>query len=154
MTGQSLIRSARHDECALLTDLAFRSKASWGYGEQFMADCLSELTISEADIRTHQFFVLESDGEVIGFCALQSCGADEGMLADMFVEPARLRAGHGRRLVEHAKDAARARGWQSLLVEADPNAQEFYSSCGGAQIGTVPSGSIAGRRLPLIKIPL
>ncbi len=169
MTGQSLIRRARHDECALLTDLAFRSKAAWGYSEQFMADCSKaawgyseqfmadcrdELTISEADIRNHQFFVLESDGEVIGFCALQEGGEGQGELADVFVEPARLRAGHGRRLVEHAKDAARARGWHSLLVEADPNAREFYRSCGGAQIGTAPSGSIPGRRLPLIKIPL
>ncbi len=46
MTGRCLIRGARQDECALLSDLAFRSKASWGYGEQFMEDCRDELTIS------------------------------------------------------------------------------------------------------------
>ena len=154
MTGRSVIRRARLDECALLSNLAFRSKASWGYSEQFMADCLAELTISEVDIRTHQFFVLESDGVVIGFCALQECGEGEGELADVFVDPAHLREGHGRHLVEHAKDAARACGWQSLLVEADPNAREFYCGCGGAQVGTVASGSIPGRRLPLIAIPL
>jgi len=154
VTGQCLMRRARHDECALLTDLAFRSKASWGYSERFMAACRDELTISAADIERDQFFVLECDGEVVGFCALQSCGADEGMLADMFVEPGRLRAGHGRRLVEHAKDTARTRGWRSLLVEADPNARGFYCSCGGTQIGTVASGSIPGRHLPLIEIPL
>ena len=154
MTGQCLIRRARLDECALLTRLAFRSKATWGYSEQFMADCRDELTISEADIQNHQFFVLELDGEVIGFCALQESGEGQGELADVFVEPAHLRAGHGRRLVEHAKDAARALGWRSLLVEADPNAREFYRRCGGAQIETASSGSIPGRRLPLIKIPL
>jgi N-acetylglutamate synthase-like GNAT family acetyltransferase len=119
-----------------------------------MADCRDELTISEADIQNHQFFVLESDGEVIGFCTLLEGGERERELAHVFVEPARLREGHGRRLVEHAKDAARARGWHSLLVEADPNAREFYCSCGGAQIGTVASGSIPGRHLPLIKILL
>ncbi len=154
MTDQWLIRGARHDECTLLTDLAFRAKAIWGYSEQFMADCVAELTISEADIRNHQFFVLELDGAVVGFCALLKGGEREGGLAHVFVEPSRLREGHGRRLVEHAKDAARALGWQSLLVESDPNAREFYLGCGGAQIGTVASGSIPGRRLPLIKIPL
>ncbi len=154
MTDQWLIRGARHDECALLTDLAFRAKAIWGYSEQFMADCIAELTISEADIQNHQFFVLESDGEVIGFCALLEGGEHERELAHVFVEPARLREGHGRRLVEHAKDAARARGWQSLLLESDPNAREFYLTCGGTQIRTVPSGSIPGRHLPLIKILL
>ncbi len=75
MTDQWLIRGARHDECALLTDLAFRAKAIWGYSEQFMADCIAELTISEADIQNHQFFVREFDGAVAG-----------------------LREGHGRRL--------------------------------------------------------
>jgi len=141
VSDQYLIRPARHDECALLTGLALRAKAIWGYSDQFMADCVAELTISEADIRAQQFFVLESDSDVIGFCALME-------------RPARLREGHGRRLVEHAKDAARTRGWQSLLVESDPNAREFYLSCGGTEIGTVPSGSIPGRHLPLIKIPL
>ena len=154
MTDQYLIRRARHDECELLTDLALRAKAIWGYSDQFMADCVAELTISEADIRTHQFFVLESESNVLGFCALLERGEGEHELAHVFVESARLREGHGRRLVEHAKDAARARGWQSLLVESDPNAREFYLTCGGTQIGTVPSGSIPGRHLPLIKIPL
>ena len=137
-----------------MSDLAFRSKASWGYSEQFMTDCRAELTIREADVRMHQFFVLECDGDVVGFCALQDRGDGEGELADVFVEPAHKGEGHGRRLVEHAKDTARARGWHSLRVAADPNAVAFYASCGGTQTGTVPSGSIPGRRLPLMKITL
>lgn len=149
-----MIRPARDDECALLTRLALRSKASWGYSEQFMADCVDELTISEGDIREHAFFILEQDGEVVGFCALREGDDGRGELADMFVEPGHLRRGHGRRLVEHAKRTARTRGWRSLVVEADPNARAFYCSCGGRQIGTVPSGSIRGRRLPLIEIGL
>lgn len=148
------VRPARRDECARLSDLAFRSKASWGYDEQFMANCRAELTITEADIRAHQFFVLESDGAVVGFCALQDRGGVQGELADVFVEPARRGEGHGSTLVEHAKDAARARGWHSLRVEADPHAVAFYASCGARQIGTVPSGSIPGRSLPLMKITL
>jgi N-acetylglutamate synthase-like GNAT family acetyltransferase len=137
-----------------LSDLAYRSKASWGYSEQFMADCRAELTINEADVRAHQFFVLECDSAVVGFCALQERGDGEGELADVFVEPARKGEGHGRRLVEHAKAAARARGWHNLRVDADPNAVAFYASCGARQTGTVPSGSIPGRRLPLMKIAL
>lgn len=154
MTDHGVIRSARLGECELLTRLALRSKASWGYSNEFMADCVAELTIGEADLKAHQFFVMESDGEVIGFCGLQQACGTAGELIHVFVEPARLREGHGRRLVEHAKAAARARGWVRLVVESDPNAQEFYCSCGGTQIGTVASGSIPGRRLPLIEIPL
>ena len=119
-----------------------------------MADCVAELTVSEEDIREHTFFVLEEDGDVIGFCGLEALSDARGELIDVFVEPSHLRRGHGRRLIEHAKQTARTRGWGSLVVQADPNAQEFYGSCGGRQIGTVPSGSIPGRRLPLIEIVL
>jgi len=154
VTAEARIRRARHDEGALLSDLAFRSKASWGYNAQFMAACRTELTVSEPDLREHDFFVLESEGEVIGFCALMNGDADEGELADVFIDPARQGEGHGRRLVEHAKETARKRGWHSLRVAADPNATEFYSRCGAVQVGTVPSESIAGRELPLMKIPL
>ena len=139
------------------SDLAFRSKASWGYSEQFMDACRAELTVSEPDIREHDFFVLDSGGEVIGFCALMKCDtgdAGEGELIDVFIDPARQQEGHGRRLVEHAKEIARERGWHSLRVAADPNAFEFYASCGAVQVGTVPSESIAGRELPFMKIPL
>lgn len=149
-----MIRPARDDECVLLTSLALRSKAFWGYSEQFMADCVDELTISEEDIRKHAFFVLEQDGDVIGFVGLQALSGARGELIDVFVEPSHLRQGHGRRLIEHAKAAARTQGLRSLVVEADPNAQDFYQNCGGRQIGTVPSGSIPGRRLPLIEIVL
>jgi len=154
VTADCVIRPARDSECALLTHLALCSKASWGYSEQFMADCVAELTISEEDIREHTFFVLEEDGDVIGFCGLEALSDARGELIDVFVEPSHLRRGHGRRLIEHAKQTARTRGWGSLVVQADPNAQEFYCSCGGRQIGTVPSGSIPGRRLPLIEIVL
>lgn len=154
MTANAVIRPARDEECTLLTRLALRSKASWGYSEQFMADCVAELTISEEDIREHAFFVLERDGDVIGFVGLQALSGARGELIDVFVEPSHLRQGHGRRLIEHAKEAARTQGLRSLVVEADPNAQDFYRGCGGRQIGTVPSGSIPGRRLPLIEIAL
>lgn len=154
MTAEALIRRARHDEGAILSDLAFRSKASWGYSEQFMEACRVELTVSEPDIRAHDFFVLDFGGEVIGFCALMKYDGGEGELIDVFIDPARQNEGHGRRLVEHAKEIARERGWHSLRVAADPNAIAFYASCGAVQVGTVPSGSIAGRELPFMKIPL
>ena len=80
MTAKAVIRAAREDEHALLTDLALRSKAHWGYSEQFMADCADELTISEEDIREHPFFVVEKRGDVIGFCGLQMLNGARGEL--------------------------------------------------------------------------
>ncbi|MDX1432694.1 MAG: GNAT family N-acetyltransferase [Gammaproteobacteria bacterium] len=137
-----------------MSALAFRAKQSWGYSEQFMEQCRAELTVSEDDIVAGDYFVLESEGAIVGFCALLARGEDEGELADVFIDPRHHGAGLGRRLVAHAKQGARARGWRSLRVEADPNACAFYRSCGGEQVGTVASGSIPGRSLPLMKISL
>jgi len=154
VTATSFIRPARRGEGARLSALAFRAKASWGYSDQFMEQCRAELTISENDIASGDYFVAESDGAIVGFCALRARGEDEGELADVFVDPGHHGAGLGSRLVAHAKQSARARGWRSLCVEADPNACGFYRSCGAENVGTVPSGSIPGRSLPLMKIAL
>ena len=154
MTGASRIRAARADECALLTRLALRSKASWGYSEQFMAACVAELTISATDIDSGLYFVLESHGQVIGLCSLLESGKQMGELAHVYIDPEHQREGHGQQLVEHAKSVARKLGWRRLRVESDPNAMEFYRHCGGIEIGTAPSGSVAGRQLPLLEISL
>ncbi len=154
MTGANGIRAARADECALLTRLALRSKASWGYSDQFMADCVAELTVNVADINSGLYFVLESAGQIIGFCSLLETGKQVGELAHVYIDPDRQREGHGQRLVEHAKSVARQRGWRRMRVESDPNATDFYRNCGGVEIGTAASGSIPGRQLPLLEIAL
>src|SRR6185503_18441731 len=42
----NMFRAARADECEWLSELAFRSKAVWGYPPDFMQRCRSELTIN------------------------------------------------------------------------------------------------------------
>ena len=44
------IRLARREETHALSELAFLSKAYWGYDEDFMAACRAELTVTPADI--------------------------------------------------------------------------------------------------------
>ncbi|WP_067619878.1 hypothetical protein [Alicyclobacillus acidiphilus] len=40
-----IVRSADPSEAPVLTDIAFRSKAVWGYDDHFMEQCRDELTI-------------------------------------------------------------------------------------------------------------
>jgi hypothetical protein len=44
------LRPARAEEGDLLTDLAFRSKAYWGYDEAFMAACRDELVMRASEV--------------------------------------------------------------------------------------------------------
>jgi GNAT superfamily N-acetyltransferase len=146
------LRRALPEEAAPLSALAFRSKAHWGYSDDFMRACRAELSLSPAYIHTHPTFVLESNGEVIGFYALERLSGDEVELGYLFVEPAAIGRGHGRWLIEHAKAQAVALGFRTMVIQGDPHAEKFYRKAGGERSGFRESASIPGRDLPLFRI--
>lgn len=56
-----LIRPARAGEARLLSELALRSKAHWGYSKEFLEAVRAELSYSEKQLQSKRarFFVLE-----------------------------------------------------------------------------------------------
>ena len=97
--------------------------------------------------------VAERDGHLVGFYALAG-EPPQGTLEDLFVEPDHIGTGVGRALWEHAMVAARTLGFERLTLEADPGAEPFYLAMGAHRIGSVPSGSIPGRFIPLLEVPI
>ena len=152
--ADGIVRRARDEDCAFLSDLAFRAKASWGYSDEFMAACRGELVVTVEDVHTLDVFVLERAGRVQGYYALEPCGDGEVEMVALFVEPELNGQGHGKTLVEHAKELASSQEYRSIVIQSDPYAEPFYRSCGAVRIGTRPSDSIPGRQLPLMKIVL
>jgi GNAT superfamily N-acetyltransferase len=150
-----MIRAARPDEAGLLTDLALRSKAHWGYDEAFMAACGDELTVTPQEMELHRTVLAERerDGRVLGFGTLEG-EPPQGAIGMMFVDPAAIGQGIGRLLFEHLLATARDTGFSRLTIDADPNAEAFYLAMGAVRIGQTPSGSIPGRVLPLLAVAL
>lgn len=148
------IRDAAEVDAEAMTELAIRSKAYWGYDDQFMAQCREELTVSPKKIRADNFVyrVAEQQDRLAGFYALEWIDGDRASLEALFVEPNRIRSGHGRRLVGDAIGLARASGVSEILIEGDPHADGFYRGVGAVRIGRRPSGSIPGRWLPLYRL--
>ena len=147
------LRPARPEEGAELTELCLRSKAVWGYDDAFIAACRKELTLAPASILASQVQVAELDGRLAGLAEVK-CSGDTAQLEKLFVEPAMLRTGTGRKLLDWAKATARAAGATALVIEADPDAAEFYHRIGAVDEGLVPSGSIPGRLIPRLNLPL
>ncbi|MDT7810905.1 MAG: hypothetical protein QOJ42_821 [Acidobacteriaceae bacterium] len=141
------LRNPGPDEVVALTDLCLRSKAVWGYDQQFMEACRGELTFAATDLCLRCIQVAETDGRVMGVVEVTAKG-EEAELTKLFVEPTNLRAGVGRKLFEWAKAAAHTFGASVLTIDADPGAANFYRRMGAADDGVVPSGSIPGRVLP------
>lgn len=149
------IRAAEPVEADLLSDLALRSKAHWGYDEAFMHACREELTYTPEQVAGGVFRVLEDDGEVRGFHALVKVSPTALELESMFVAPEHIGRGYGRALMEDALERARqTEHIERLVIQADPNAAAFYERAGARLIGERPSDSIRGRMLPLYEIDI
>lgn len=147
------IRSATPDDAEKLSALAMRSKAHWGYSESFLAQCKGELWVSALDIETKKLdcVVADLDGEIIGYGSIAQVSEEEFELDALFIEPSFIGKGLGRKLLQQILENVARKDGRVLLVQSDPNAAEFYRSCGGLEIGKSESASIPGRILPMFK---
>ena len=148
------IRRALAQEAELLTAIALKSKAHWGYDAAFMESCREEMSVSPEDIRTQTVGVALARSEIAGFYSLEPDGTDGGELHKLFVEPDFIGHGIGRRLFKDMLDHAKEAGFQAIFLDSDPYALGFYKRMGCAVIGEAPSGSIPGRMLPRMRCPV
>ena len=148
------IRHALPSEVEYLSGLAFRSKSYWGYSDEFMQACLEELRVDECYIENNPTFVIEAAENTVGFYSLEHISASEVELSLLFVDPAFIGKGYGRKLMMHAQEEARQLGYSKMIIQGDPNAERFYRSAGGSVIGTRKSASIPDRELPIFCIHL
>ena len=149
-----MIRPARLEELPGLTDLMHRSKAHWGYDEDFMVAARAVLQLSPQDVSSGRLVVFDDrSGTALGLCKL-ICDGDVAELDKLFVAPEGMGKGVGRALVTWAIDTARTAGASHMDIEADPDAAPFYTRMGAREIGRVPSEAVEGRTLPLMRIDL
>jgi GNAT superfamily N-acetyltransferase len=149
----TVLRPARLDDAPALTALCHRSKAYWGYDDDFMRACSAELTVTKSDISNSMVEIADRGGWPVGMAQLRIDG-DVAVLEKLFVDPAAMRQGIGRRLLAWAKCKALRRGATHMVVVSDPNAIDFYRGLGGELECMVPSGSIAGRSIPRLRFSL
>lgn len=112
------LRPARPPEASAISDLAMRSKAHWGYDDDFLNACRTELTVAPDRCDGVRLIVAESEGVIIGFYRL-SGEAPEGTLEALFVDEPMIGSGLGRRLFADAVDRAQRLGLVILLIDAD-----------------------------------
>ena len=147
------IRPPTIDELSGLSDLCFRSKAVWGYDEEFMEACRGELSFEPRDLEMTLIAVAEHGGEPIGVAQVKVVN-DEADLLKLFVEPSALGSGTGKALLVWAIDVAKKLGATQLTIDADPDAAPFYRRMGAYDVGQAPSGSVPGRMLPKLAMNL
>ncbi|MEX2201563.1 MAG: GNAT family N-acetyltransferase [Dongiaceae bacterium] len=147
------IRKARLSEADALSELAVRSKAHWGYDAAFIARCREALRVDPANMQRFPYYVAERGGTLLAFYGFEP-EEDQIGLAFFFVAPDAIGSGLGRALLEHAKEMARAGGYDELIAISDPNAAAFYEKMGGRPAGATPSEVDPARPLPVLRFPL
>lgn len=146
------IRRARAGEADALTALARRAKAHWGYPPALLERFAADLVLGESAIAGDEVWVLDGDAGPIGFHRVVI--GEPAVLEDLWVEPAAIGAGHGRRLWRHAAAVARMAGATAIELDADPNAVGFYERMGARRVGDTPSAVVPGRMLPRMRADL
>jgi len=156
MNSNCQIRKADPIESGLLSSLALRSKAYWGYSDEFIELCKTELTYPAEMLKNDKylFIIAEDVNEIIGFYAIQWLNATSVELEALFVEPKNIGKGYGRVLLKHAVKLAAGSGAKTMNIQSEPNAEQFYISAGGKKIGECESSVMPGRYLPLYEILL
>lgn len=146
------IRSARIDEAAALSELAFASKSTWPYDPAALARYRDQLEVHQSDILANLVFIAEAQDQIVGFYA-PSPSQDPHRLYFMFVAPKFQRRGYGRALWRDAVERACERGWPYLRFFADDFARgAFYDRLGCRKLRSVPnelSGSITEMEIQL-----
>ncbi|MEQ7052870.1 GNAT family N-acetyltransferase [Paenibacillaceae sp. P-4] len=147
------IRQAAVQDVHILSELAYASKAYWGYDKAFMEACREDLTITEAHLTAAQLFVAEENRQIQGFIALEQDPSqrDRGLVTYLFIHPNAIGRGYGQALWNRMVDAARELGIRAVLVHSDPHAEPFYVRMGARRIGEVASTVFPDRHLPVLE---
>jgi GNAT superfamily N-acetyltransferase len=142
---------ARPEHAEALTEIAHAAKRHWSYPESWLEAWRDVLTMRPEFIAGNIAYIAREDGRAIGFYVLTT--ENDGIHLDhLWIVPVAMRRGVGRALFEHAAAQAGGLGFNSIKIEADPNAEGFYQRMGARRTGTRIS-EVGGtrRELPLME---
>jgi N-acetylglutamate synthase-like GNAT family acetyltransferase len=146
------IRRAQAEDSSTLTKIAQDAKRYWGYPEHWIEHWQDDLTISSDYVGNNQVFLVENNGEIIGFYAL-IIHENKAELDHMWVTPAHIGAGVGKELFIHAMQTASRRNVNEVGISSDPNAAGFYQKMGAHHAGeTISEIDGQSRALPRLII--
>ena len=148
------VRRAHSKEARILSDIAYRSKAFWGYDPEYMELAKKELSISEENILNNWIFLIEAENMIRGFYELRKNSKQEAELFWLFVDPTSIGTGYGKTLMKHAIQLAMNNNFNHIKIKSDPNAESFYNGFGAVVVGESLSTVRPNMKLPVMSLHL
>lgn len=144
------IEKAINSDAEEITKLTIRSKSHWGYSKEQIEEWRDELTITTEYIKRNQVYKFVNNSKLIGFYAYQSLNDTDIKLNFLFVDPTFIGKGYGKVLLTDFLQRIEYLRFKKVILDADPNAEEFYKQFDFKIIGQLES-SIEGRFLPIME---
>ena len=142
-----VIETASIDDCEVLSGIAWRGKAYWGYASAQLASWREDLTITQDYVMQNDVCKLVDKGAVIGFFSLEVLDQETVKIGFLFLEPKFIGQEHGKMLMRKITDVCVHASVKRIMVDADPNAKGFYEHFGFVQYAQMAS-LIPNRFLP------
>lgn len=132
------IRPAQAGDMAALNGVIERAISTWDLPERVKRLSLPSYRYQAHDLEHLHVVVAEAAAhDIAGVAAWEEANARDlpagkrGLLLHgLYVDPAQQHRGIGRRLLDTALDAARAQGFDGLLVKAQADANGFFAARG------------------------
>jgi GNAT superfamily N-acetyltransferase len=146
------IRPAEAGDVERLREITVAAKAHWGHDLAWVKQWVAVGDFAGVAVGRGEAWLAEVDGTIAGWSALQ-LGDEIAWLEDLWVDPAYMGRGVGRRLFVEAAARARTAGKPRLEWEADLDAVGFYERMGGRKVRDSAVTEL-GRVLPVMALDL
>lgn len=103
MKNQYQVRQARPSEAEEMTHLSFRSKAYWGYPEEWIELWRKDLSVTSEMLEKYIAFVVECDGQIVGFWCRDPVQSEEVSHGLLFIEPNHMGKGCAKMLLKQSR---------------------------------------------------
>ena len=148
------IHPALESDLGLINSLVRRSKAYWGYSEEYMDKCMEIIAIRPKHLQQNIVKTCHKDQQIVGIYSF-SLKDDKSLMLDyLFIEPDFIYQNIGSYLFKAAVETAKSIGKTEFILHSDPYAEGFYIKMGCHRIGDHPSTITPGLILPIMKYEL
>ena len=130
------LRRGVREDVPVLDAIALAAKAHWGYTAKQLEAWSQDLRVDPDTLATAPVCVAEEYGQPLGFVQVGT-DTQPWELEGMWVHPHHMGKGVGKALLRWARQYAAANGQRELAIDADPNAEQFYLSCGAQLVGSI-----------------
>lgn len=147
------ILKATTEDHILLTEITKRSKAYWGYSEEQIEKWSNNLTVTADYIEKNNVCNLVIENKIIGYYSYLKLEENQVKLDNLFILPEYIGKGFGSYLMNDFLERMRNEKCQKIILDSEPNAEQFYQKIGFTKIGEFET-SIKNRFMPIMEMKL